>query len=33
MVEAEKRIDVLAESGKLDPALLLTMARAHAAAR
>ena len=31
--DADKRIDELASSGKLDPALMLTMAKAYAAAK
>jgi len=33
MEEAEKKIDGLASSGRLNPALLLTMAKAYSAAK
>ena len=33
MEQAERKIDELASSGKLDPALLLTMAKAYAGAK
>lgn len=33
MEEADKRIDELSSSGRLDPALMLTMAKAYSAAK
>jgi len=33
MEDADRRIDDLAKSGKLDPALMLTMAKAYSSAK